>query len=106
MVIGILLAVLVLFTQLGLFSKIPQLPAFLKNASFNPVGGFLSSAIYLLVLLSIGIASLVKEKDLIKKIFFGVASVFIIFGATILLINLLPGKPQALITPGSGCRNS
>ena len=98
---GILLAVLVLFTQLGLFSKIPQLPAFLKNASFNPVGGFLSSAIYLLVLLSIGIASLVKEKDLIKKIFFGVASVFIIFGATILLINLLPGKPQALITPGT-----
>jgi tetratricopeptide (TPR) repeat protein len=98
---GILLAVSVLFTQLGLFNKIPQLPSFIKSSSFNPVGGFLPSAIYLLTLLPIGIAVVVREKDLIKKIFFGVASVFIIFAATVLVINFLPGKPQALVTPGT-----
>jgi tetratricopeptide (TPR) repeat protein len=98
---GILLAISVLFTQLGLFGKIPQLPAFIKSSSFNPVGGFLPSVIYLLALLPIGIASAVREKDLVKKIFFGVASVFIVFGATVLVINLLPGKPQALVTPGT-----
>lgn len=96
---GILLSISVLFTQVGLFGKIPQLPPFIRSASFNPVGGFLPSALYLVVLLPIGIVLAIKESDLVKKIFFAVASVFIVFGATVLVINLLPGKPQALVFP-------
>jgi tetratricopeptide (TPR) repeat protein len=98
---GILLSISVLFTQLGLFDKIPQLPSFIKSASFNPVGGFLPSALYLVALLPIGIALIIKESDLIKKIFFAVASIFIVFGAMVLIFNLLPGKPQALVFPNA-----
>ena len=96
---GILLTISVLFTQLGLFAKIPQLPAFIKNSSFNPVGGALPSVLYLVALLPIGIALVVKEKDLAKRLFYGVASLVVFFGAAILATNLLPGKPQALIFP-------
>jgi tetratricopeptide (TPR) repeat protein len=91
---GILLSVSILFTQLGIFSKIPQLPAFIKDASFNPMGGLLPSATYLLVILAIGILLTLKEKDTVKKLFFAVASAVIIFGIVISVANLLPGKPQ------------
>ena len=98
---GILLAVSIFFTELGLFAKIPQLPTFMKSSFFNPVGGGLPSALYLITLLPIGIALAVKEKDLVKRMFFGVASAFIVFALTALVIGLLPGKPQALVSPGT-----
>lgn len=97
---GILLSVSILFTQLGLFAKIPQLPAFMKDAAFNPVGGALPAAIFLATILTIGIALVIKESQLVKKVFWGVASTVIVFGLTIMVISLLPGKPQALVLPG------
>jgi tetratricopeptide (TPR) repeat protein len=97
---GILLSISILFTQLGIFGKIPQLPAFMKSSLFNPVGGSLPAAIYLLCLLPIGITSIVKERDLVKRVFFGVASTFIVFGFVVLMFGLLPGKPGSLILPG------
>lgn len=96
---GIFLTISILFTQLGLFAKIPQLPAFIKSSSFNPVGGSLPSVLYLVTLLPIGVVWMVKERDLVKRIFWAVASIFIAFGTAILIINLLPGKPQALVFP-------
>jgi tetratricopeptide (TPR) repeat protein len=96
---GILLSVSALFTQLGILAKIPQLPSFIKDASFNPAGGSLPAAIYLLVLLPIGVSAIIKEKDLIKRMFFGVAMLIIVLGTTVLTYNLLPGKPQALVFP-------
>ena len=96
---GILLSLTALFTKLGLFAKIPQLPSFMKDAAFNPVGGNLPSVLYLVTLLPIGAAMILKEKDAAKKIFFGVASGVLIFGAVILAADLLPGKSQALTFP-------
>ncbi|MCX6704043.1 MAG: tetratricopeptide repeat protein, partial [Candidatus Woesebacteria bacterium] len=97
---GIFLSISILFTQLGLFAKIPQLPVFMKNSSFSPVGGNLPSVLYLATLLPIGIALIIKERELTKRIFWAVASAVIVFGVTILVIGLLPGKPQALVLPG------
>src|SRR4030042_2585824 len=96
---GILLTIAILFTELGLFAKIPQLPAFVKSPTFNPVGGLLPSVLYLVALLPIGISLVIKEKDVAKRVFYGVASIVIIFGAGIVGINLLPGKPQAIVFP-------
>ena len=96
---GILLSVLILFTQLGIFAKIPQLPAFMKDPTFNPLGANLQSIIYLLALLPIGIAQIIKEKEAVKRLFFGVASAVIVFGIVLVGINLLPGKPQAIVLP-------
>ena len=97
---GIALSISALFTQLGLFGKIPFLPAFVKSASFSPVGGNLPSAIYLAALLPIGIAFIIKERALVKRIFYGVSCAVIVFGITILILSLLPGKPLALAFPG------
>lgn len=97
---GILVSLSILFTQLGLFAKIPQLPVFMKEAAFNPVGGALPAAIFLLTILPIGIMLVIKESQLVKKVFWGVASTVIVFGLTIMVISLLPGKPQALVLPG------
>jgi tetratricopeptide (TPR) repeat protein len=96
---GILLSISILFTQLGLFAKIPQLPAFMKDAAFNPLGANLQSVVYLLVLLPIGIAQVVKEKDTIKKTFFAVSSGVLIFGVVLAGINMLPGKSQTPVLP-------
>jgi tetratricopeptide (TPR) repeat protein len=96
---GIFLSISILFTQLGIFSKIPQLPVFMRNAAFNPVGGALPAALYLLAILPIGIVLVIKEKELVKRIFWAVASAVIVFGLTIMVASLLPGKPQALVFP-------
>ena len=96
---GILLSIFTLFASLGVFAKIPQLPSFIKNSSFNPLGSMIHSLVYLLVLLPIGIIQAVKEKDTIKKVFFCVASAVIIFGSTLIAIDILPGKTQTPIFP-------
>lgn len=96
---GILLSVSILFSQLGIFAKVPQLPSFMKDANFNALGGYLQSVVYLLALLPIGIAGIIKEKDAVKKAFFGVASAVLIFGIVIAGVNMLPGKSQSPILP-------
>ena len=96
---GILLAVSILFTQLGVFAKIPQLPAFIKDPSFSGAGGNLPSVVYLIVLLPIGIISVIKEKDLIVRTFWAVSSIVIAIGAAMIIANMLPGKAQVLVLP-------
>lgn len=96
---GILLSISIIFTQLGVFAKIPQLPAFMKDATFNPLGANLQSIIYLLAILPIGIAQVIKERELVKKTFFGVASAVLIFGIVLVGINMLPGKTQSILLP-------
>jgi tetratricopeptide (TPR) repeat protein len=91
---GLLLSISIFSTNLGLYAKIPFLPAFIKEASFNPLGGSLPSAIYLISLLPIGAAFALKEREIVKRIFFAVATAVLIFGLTILIAGMLPGKPQ------------
>lgn len=96
---GILLSISILFTRLGIFSKIPQLPSFMKDSAFNPLGASLQSLAYLLAILPIGIFQIVKEKDVIKKIFFGVSSAVLIFGIILNGIDMLPGEKNAPVLP-------
>jgi tetratricopeptide (TPR) repeat protein len=96
---GILLSLSMLATQFGLFALIPQLPAFLKASDFNPLGGLLPSAIYLITILPIGILMVLKNKDVAKKMFFGVASAVIVLGFALSIAGLLPGKPQSPTFP-------
>lgn len=96
---GIFLSLFVLFTELGVFNKIPQLPDFIKSSSFNPLGSSLQSIVYLITILPIGIVQIIKDKDITKRAFFSVASLIIVMGATLNIINVLPGKPQTPILP-------
>lgn len=96
---GILLSISILFTKLDVFTKIPQLPEFIKDATFNPSGGGLQSVIYLLALLPVGISQIIKEKDAVKKAFFGVASAVLILGIALMGVELIPGKTNTLTLP-------
>jgi tetratricopeptide (TPR) repeat protein len=97
---GILLAVSVLFAQFGVFTHIPQLPAFMKDVSFNAAGGNLPSVIYLVVLLPLGIISIIRQKDIVVRTFLVFSSIVIGLGAVMIIINMLPGKPTSLVLPG------
>jgi tetratricopeptide (TPR) repeat protein len=96
---GILLSLSILFTKLGIFAKIPQLPSFMKDATFNPSGANLQSIAYLLTIIPIGLIQIIKDKDLIKKVFFGVSSAIIIFGVVLAGADMLPGKSQTPVFP-------
>lgn len=96
---GIILSIFVLFAKLGIFSKIPQLPGFMKDSYFNPSGANLQSIVYLLAVLPFGIMQIVKDKDVIKKVFFGVSSAILVFCIIIIGFDMLPGKPQAPLFP-------
>lgn len=91
---GVLLALSLIFAGLGLLSKIPQLPALVKDPLFNPVGGLIPAGIYLIPIVFLGISLILKEKDLIKKVFWGVTTSVIIMSLVILVSGALPGKPQ------------
>jgi tetratricopeptide (TPR) repeat protein len=91
---GLLLSLSMIFAGLGVFAKIPQLPAFLKDPLFNPMGGLVPVGIYLIPLAFLGVSLVVKDKDIIKKVFWGASTVIIIMALAIVVNSSLPGKPQ------------
>ena len=92
---SLLLSLSVLLTSLGLFSKIPQLPAFMKDSAFNPMGGNIPSIILLAVFLVFSIGLLISENETIKKLFFGVAAAVMVFAIVVLIGSALPGRAQS-----------
>jgi len=91
---AVLLGVSVLFTEVGLFAKIPQLPALFKDSAFNPLGGNLPAIMYLGSILPLSLGLMVKEKEAVKKVFTGVCLVVMLLGLGLLVRNALPGGPQ------------
>lgn len=97
---GIIYALTILLTQVGLFSKIPQLPAAIKDPNFNPLGGILPGIFYLAPVLAIGVSLILEEKDMVKRTFWAVSAAVTLLAIGILIVNGLPGKPQAPSFPG------
>lgn len=96
---GILLAISMLFAEFKVFSAVPQLPSFIKDSGFNAIGSGIGSIIFLLTVLPIGIIRVVKEKDIVKKFFFGVSSFVILTSVIIIGAKILPGKANTLVLP-------
>lgn len=97
---AVLLSLSVLFTEVGLFAKIPQLPALFKDAAFNPMGGILPAIMYIGAVVPLSISALVKEKEAVKKIFVGICLSVMVLGLAILVKDALPGSPQLPKFPG------
>lgn len=94
---GLLVSLMSVLAFTGLFYKIPQLPAFMKEASFSPLGGKLPEVILLVSLLPFGAYLLLQEKDIIKKIFYGLSTAIIVLSLVLSVSLILPGKPGAPI---------
>lgn len=92
---GILLSVSLVFTQIGLFNKIPQLSSLVRDPNFNPLGGPIPAIIYLFTVFLIGVVMLIKEKEIVKKALVAVSLGVILMGLSITVVNSLPGKPQS-----------
>lgn len=91
----LLLSLTALLATLGAFSKIPQLPAFVKDATFNPVGGTIPSIILMVVFIVFSLGLLMHEKDNVKRLFYGVSLAVLVFASIILVGSILPGKAGA-----------
>lgn len=91
---GLFLSLSIIFVQIGFFAKIPQLPSIIKDSSFNPLGGSIPAGLYLIPAFFAGIALILKDKDVVKRIFWIVAEAVILMAAVIIISQSLPGKPQ------------
>lgn len=87
---AVVFSLLVLFSTLGIFSKIPQLPAFLKVNMFNTLGGAIPGIIFLASVLPLAINLILKNKDIAKRLFFSVSSIILAFGLLISVKNSIP----------------
>lgn len=96
---AVLLSIVILFAQVGVLAKIPQLPDFVKDINFNPMGGSLPSAIYLVVVFAILGEYIYKKRDVVYRVFAAVSALIVILGLVLLIKNALPGQPQQLRLP-------
>ena len=86
----------------GFFSKIPQLPAFVKSQGFTPDGGPLPAAIFLAIMLPTGMGLVLSEKNASRKVISIVGVVLVIIALVISLYNLTPGRPFSPRFPSLG----
>ena len=77
----------------GILGKIPQLPAFMRAKTFNPEGGYLPSAIFLLTVLPLGISVILSDKGLKTKIFSIFSTLLIVAGLILSIYQIFPGRP-------------
>lgn len=92
---GLGLSLISLMASVNLFSKIPQLPAFMKDPAFNPMGGAIPSIFFLSSIIFIAIGIFIKERDTIRKFFYGASLTVIFFALLMLVISVVPGKPTS-----------
>jgi hypothetical protein len=97
---GVVYSVISLFAFLGILEKIPQLPAFDKDFYFNLEGSTLTTAIFVITTLPLGIDLIISEKELAKKLFYSVSLAVLLLGLAVNIYSLLPGKPQSPRLPG------
>ncbi|MBI2066175.1 tetratricopeptide repeat protein [Candidatus Woesebacteria bacterium] len=92
-------AVFSLLATAGVLAKIPQLPNFVRDASFSPTGALLPQALFLGILLPIGISLVLSEKGATKKLFFAASLAVSLLALALTVFNILPGKPSSPALP-------
>jgi len=89
---GLTAAIISLLSFSGVFTYIPQLPSFVADPSFNPLGGQLPLVIFLAVIIPLGINQILSQKELVKKVFSGFAIAILVLSLVLATYNILPGK--------------
>lgn len=93
---GVVFSLLVLFSALGIFAKIPQFPDFLKANTFNTLGGTIPGIIFLTCILPLAFNFILRNNDITKRLFFSVSSIVIVFGLIVSIKNTIPAKGGAI----------
>src|SRR4030042_1665991 len=92
---GIIVSLFSFFSITGIFSKISVLPVYLKDKLFTTQGGNLPTALFLAVVIPLGISLVIAQKDVVKKAFFAISLGVVTFGLVLNIYNILPGKPTS-----------
>ena len=96
---GTLVSVFYLLAAAGILAKISFLPQFVKDSSFSPLGGLLPQALFVGILLPIGIALVLAEKEAVRKLFFSASLAVTTLALAVTIFNILPGKPNSPALP-------
>lgn len=96
---AIVFSIIQVFAITKIMGKFSFLPAFAKDPTFNPMGALVPSLSFLAAVLPIAVGMVIKEKDYIKKFFFSVAALFIVFGVSASFYNLLSDKNIKVVLP-------
>lgn len=94
-----LASVLSLLAAAGILAKIPQLPVYIKDTTFSPIGGILPQVLFLGVITPVGIALVISEKETVKKLFYAVSLAITILALIITTYSILPGRPTSPALP-------
>jgi len=85
-------SVVALLAASGIFDTISQVPAIFKIKAFTTVDSPLSTAVFLLVTIPLGLKLAWEEKDTITKVFWTTGAAIILFGLLLSFFQLVPGK--------------
>lgn len=96
---GVFLGIVTIFGFLGVFTKVPQVPEFLKSPLFSVSGDYLTSAVFFGILIPLVLFALITIEDLPQKILIGFCLIIIALGLSLSVFNILPGKPSSPIIP-------
>jgi tetratricopeptide (TPR) repeat protein len=91
-VAGIVISLASITAVIGLIERIPVFPQFVRTITFTPVGGNLPAAVFLAVIIPLGLGYVLTEKDTMKKAFWTVSLALITLGLLANIYNMLPGK--------------
>jgi tetratricopeptide (TPR) repeat protein len=92
---GIVVAIFSLLGVTTILTKLQFLPAIFRQTSFTTMGGNLPAAIFLAVIIPIGLGIILEAKDSMQKTFYTVALAIATLGLFANIYNLLPGKPTS-----------
>ncbi len=92
---GAVYSLFMILSYLGVFAKIPQLPAFMQARTYTPDGGYLPSAIFLLSILPLGVSSVISSKEIKNRIVYIFVSLLLTAGLSLSVYQMLPGKPSS-----------
>ena len=92
---GLIISLASILAVTGIIEKLTMFPQYVRTITFTPVGGNLPAAIFLAVIIPLGLGYVLTEKDTIKKAFWTVSLAVITLGLLANIYNMLPGKPTS-----------
>jgi tetratricopeptide (TPR) repeat protein len=89
---SLIFSLISIFSLSGILQKIPQLPSFMKVSTFNTEGALIPAMIFMISTLPIAIKKTIEEKELSKRIFSTVTSIFVGSAIILSIFNIFSDK--------------
>lgn len=92
---GVFVSLISLLSMSKVLANVPNLPEYIKSTMFTTLGGNLSVAVFLGIVLVLSVGVLKHQKDILSKASFSVLVGIVTLGLLANIYVILPGKPAA-----------